>query len=94
MRPQCEPPITPTYGAGEIVPDLPRTGMIAEGSGTAAADSHGAHPINPGLSTSTNYTWRGSGISLAVGLIQTPGLPNVCTVAIFYKTTRASAQAP
>lgn len=94
-RPVVRSPIL-FKGVGVVpVPDLPRTGMIseyrfAEGSGTTVADSHGAYPINLALPTTPNYTWSARGVSLAAGLIQTPSLPGVRTVAIFYKTTRNS----
>jgi len=71
---------------------LPTSGLVAkwdfnEGSGTTVADSFsGTYPINLDLPTTPNYTWSSTGIDLAAGLVQTPSLPSVRTVATLYKT--------
>lgn len=76
-----------------VVPPLPATGLIsewrfAEGSGTTVADSVGANTINLNLPTTPNFTWQPYGVSLAAGLIQTPSLTSVRTVAMLCRVVR------
>lgn len=62
---------------------------FAEGSGTTVADSMaGTYPINLDLPTTPNYTWTSKGVSLASGLIQTPSIPGLRTVAFLYRVGR------
>lgn len=83
----------PLLGAAEVIPALPATGLIsewrfAEGSGNSVNDEVGVNDINLVLPTNPNFTWQAYGISLAAGLIQTPSLTNVRTVAMLCRVPR------
>ena len=84
-------------GEGSAIPAMITDGLLAEwrfaeGSGAAVADSvNGSYPINLDLPTTPNYTWNSKGVSLAAGLVQTPTVTGVRTIAILYKVARNEA---
>jgi hypothetical protein len=77
----------------EPVPDLPATGLIsewrfAEGSGDSVNDEVGANDINLTTPTNPNATWTAYGLATALGLIQTPSVAGVRTVAVLARIGR------
>lgn len=72
---------------------MPQTGLISqwrfrEGTGTTVADEIGSNDINLDTPTTPNYTWTARGIQLTAGLVQTPSITSVRTVAFLYRVVR------
>ncbi len=78
-------------GNGAGIPQFPADNAISlwlfgEGSGTTVNDEIGSNDINLSTPTTPNYTWTAQGLSLALGLVQTPSITNAREVIILYKT--------